>query len=286
MPVISTNTAANTALRYLNDNSSMQSSSLSKISSGRRIERASDDAAGLAVSTQLRSDIAALEQAAINADQGIAVLQTADGALARIGDIMNRMVSSATQAISGSVDDTARGYIDAEYQELIEEIDAIAQGTRFGNAALLDASYQEDFLVSADGSAGGAATNATRIDADLTGLDFTSATLGFGDLTTAANAETEFDLISGDPSANTDGLLGTLSDGRSEVGALISRFEFRSDVIATSLENITAANSAILDADIAAEQTKFTNYETLTEAAIAGLAKANELPSQLLRLLQ
>ena len=80
--------------------------------------------------------------------------------------------------------------------------------------------------------------------------------------------------------------LGTLSTVRSGIGALVSRFEFRADVVATSLENITAANSAILDADIASEQTKFTNYETLTEAAIAGLSKANELPSELLRLLQ
>ena len=119
MPVIATNTSANTALIYLNRNSAEQQSSLSKISSGTRIVRASDDAAGLAVSSRIQADITTLEQASRNATQAAAVLQTADGALARVGDILQRMKSLAAQAVSGSVDAASRGFIDQEYQLLL-----------------------------------------------------------------------------------------------------------------------------------------------------------------------
>lgn len=284
MPVILTNTAANTSLRYLNENSSTQSSNLAKISSGKRIERASDDAAGLATSTQLKSDIASYKQAATNTDQAISVLQTADGAAARIGDILQRMVSLATQAISGSVNDTGRTYIDAEYQELLTEIDAIVGATTFGNTTLLDGTYSQEFLVGGDGSAAGAANN--RITIAITGLDTTTLAINGGDLTSAANAETAYEALSGDPAAGTDGALGALANVRANLGAGISRFEFRADVIATSLENLQAANSSIEDADIAEAQTAFTNSQTLTNAAIAALGRANQLPQELLRLLQ
>lgn len=284
MPVISTNTAANTSLRYLNENSAQQSSNLAKISSGKRIERASDDAAGLATSTQLKSDIASYKQAATNADQAISVLQTADGAAARVSDILQRMVSLATQAISGSVNDTGRAYIDAEYQELLTEIDAIVGATTFGNSTLLDGTYSQEFLVGGDGSAAGAANN--RITVTILGLDTTTLAINGGDLTSAANAETAYTALSGDPTAGTDGALGLLANVRANLGAGISRFEFRADVIATSLENLQAANSSIEDADIAEAQTDFTNSQTLTNAAIAALGRANQLPQELLRLLQ
>jgi flagellin len=457
MPVISTNTAANTSLRYLNENSDMQSGSLAKISSGKRIERASDDAAGLAVSTSLRSDISVLEQAAINADQGISVLQTADGALARMDDILQRMSSLAGQSINGGVDDATREFIDAEFQQLIEELDDIATSTNFNGGALLNGSYDEEFLLGTDGSVAAASTNRLSIEiadyrtsqlqgyaevasddvntndfdytngnqqiADVQGAAYTPADFSFvlgtdtngdgnitvldedfvqvdidvsagtytyreydgsttgstrtvtdadqiltatstvNDVLDAINASgvvtagvnssgelvingaepgkslgfTGLDAFDADFAADTAGIVaggattsiaiaaatdpaaiadanadGTTGDfisvdtidnaeiasnvvsgaifqvaqARAEIGAQISRFEFRADVIDSSVENLTAANSAILDADIASEQTNFTNYATLTEAAIAGLAAANELPSELLRLLQ
>ena len=115
MPVIATNTSANTALTYLNRNSEDQAKSLSKLSSGSRIVVASDDAAGLAVASRLQADITTLNQAARNALQGRAVVQVADGALSRIGDMLQRMKSLAAQSLSGSVDNASRGFINQEY---------------------------------------------------------------------------------------------------------------------------------------------------------------------------
>jgi len=140
MPVISTNLAANSAVRYLNINSSMQTSSLSKLASGSRITQASDDAAGLAISTKISSDVTALNQAATNASHGISVLQTADGGASNISDILQRMKALASQASSGTVTDNERVYIDAEFQQLIQEVDAISVGTRYNGQSLLDGS--------------------------------------------------------------------------------------------------------------------------------------------------
>jgi flagellin len=138
MPVISTNTAANTALIYLNKNTRAMDSSLAKLSSGSRIVRASDDSAGLAVANSLKSDITTLKQGAINAVQARSVLQTADGALARVGDILQRMKSLTAQAVSGSVDATSRGFIDQEYDGLKAEAIAIGTNTTFNGTAPLD----------------------------------------------------------------------------------------------------------------------------------------------------
>ena len=138
MPVISTNLAANSAVRYLNINSTEQTSSLSKLASGSRITQAQDDAAGLAISTKISSDVTALTQAATNASHGVSVLQTADGGASNISDILQRMKSLASQASSGTVTDTERAYIEAEFSELVDEIDGIATGTRYNGQSLLD----------------------------------------------------------------------------------------------------------------------------------------------------
>ena len=142
MPVISTNLAANSAVRYLNINSTDQTASLSKLASGSRITQASDDAAGLAISTKISSDVTALTQAATNASHGVSVLQTADGGASNISDILQRMKSLASQAASGTVTDTERAYIDAEFSQLNEEIDGIATSTRYNGQSLLDGTSQ------------------------------------------------------------------------------------------------------------------------------------------------
>ena len=140
MPVISTNIAANSAVRYLNVNSADQTSSLSKLASGSRISQASDDAAGLAISTRITSDVTTLTQAATNASHGISVLQTADGGAANISDILQRMKALASQSASGTVTDNERTYIDAEFSQLTEEINGISESTRYNGQSLLDGS--------------------------------------------------------------------------------------------------------------------------------------------------
>ncbi len=132
MPIISTNTTANTALLYLNSNSADESSALAKLSSGSNITKASDDAAGLAIGTLLQSDVTALTQASTNAAQATSILQIADGGLSNISDILQRMKSLASESDSGSVTDSQRSSdINAEYTQLLSEIDSIASDTKY-----------------------------------------------------------------------------------------------------------------------------------------------------------
>ena len=134
MPTVTTNTAANAALRFLNFNAAASSESIAKLASGSRIVRASDDAAGLAIGTRLRADVTVLRQSAVNAAQGASVVQVADGGLARISDVLQRMKALSAQSLSGVPSDTERGFIDAEFQQLLSEIDGIAATTRFNGA--------------------------------------------------------------------------------------------------------------------------------------------------------
>jgi flagellin len=274
MPVISTNTAANTALRYLNNNSAAQSESLAKLSSGSRIVSAKDDASGLAIATSMNADITVLNQAATNVTSGASVLNTADGALSNIADILQRMNSLTAQAQSGSSSADDLSYIDAEYQQLLEEVDDISTTTNFNGVALLDGtsgySTGVDFLV------GTASTD--TITVKLEGATSTDLGINGTSITDAASAASNMDLI--------QTAITQVSEMRANVGATLSRFEFRGDVISTSLENLQSAKSSISDVDIATEQTNFTNYQTLTSAAISALSQANSMSQSLLKLLQ
>lgn len=274
MPVITTNTAANAALRYVNINTSKQNNLLTQLSSGSRVVSASDDAASLAIGTKLRADSTALTQAAVNASNGQSVLATADGGLAQITEILQRMKALTTQAQSGSVDDASRANMDKEFQALIAEITSVASGTRFNGQNLLDgtSSYATgvDYLLGTDATAD--VLTITITDASATGLAIS------GDITSSANAATAQGLI--------DTAIDTLSGMRAQIGADSSRFEYRANVINVSNENLQAASSSLLDADLAAVQTQYTNTEVLTEAGIAALQKANAIPQQLLQLLQ
>ena len=279
MPVVATNTAANSALRYLNNNSSAATSSVSKLASGSRIVKASDDAAGLAIGTRLKADVTALTQAGINASQGASVVQVADGGLSRIGDILQRMKALAAQSLSGVPTDTERGFIDAEFQELMSEIDDVATTTRFNGQSLLNGTaVAQDYFVGTD--------VADVINVDFGGLaaataDFRTSALGLvtgTDVGTAAAAGSAMALI--------DTAIDTISEARATAGALISRFEFRGQQIATSLENIDAAKSAIMDVDLAAEQSKLVSSQVLVQAAVSAVSQANQIPQSLLRVLQ
>ncbi|HOO50915.1 MAG TPA: flagellin [Alphaproteobacteria bacterium] len=269
MPVIATNTSANSALIYLNRNSREQDKSLSKLSSGSRIVRASDDAAGLAVGSALKADTTALKQAAINATQGRAVLQTADGAMSRVGDILQRMKSLAAQSNSGSVDATSRGFINTEYQQLLTEAQAIGTNTQFNGDGLIDGGYNFNYQV------GVAATDVIALN--LSTINMTTIANG-SSVSTQANAVTA--------NGTLDTAIDTVSTGRATIGALLSRFEYRGDVIDSSVENLQAATSVIMDVDIAAEQSNLVSKQVLTEASIAALAQANQMKSSLLSLVR
>jgi flagellin len=271
MPVISTNIAANSAVRYLNINSAAQTSSLSKLASGSRITQASDDAAGLAISTKISSDVTALNQAATNASHGVSVLQTADGGASNISDILQRMKALASQAASGTVGDTERGYIDTEFQQLIDEIDAISVGTRYNGASLLDGTFAAtDVMVGSD--------ETDVINITLDDLDATALAVNALAVATQAGGVAAMTAI--------DTAISTVSDARANIGALESRFGFHQASIATSVENLTAAVSAIKDTDVAVEASKLASAKVKTQAAVAAAAQASQMPQDLLKLLQ
>ncbi|WP_422367607.1 flagellin [Pelagibius sp.] len=277
MPVVATNTAANSALRYLNNNSANASASVGKLASGSRIVKASDDAAGLAIGTRLMADVTALTQAGINASQGASVVQVADGGLGRIGDVLQRMKALAAQSLSGVPTNTERGFIDAEFQELVSEITAIADTTRFNGQSLLDGTpATADYFVGTDVSD----TITVDFQALATGFSaFGAATLGVNlSVGTSGAASASMDAV--------DAAIDAVSEARATAGALISRFEFRGQQIATSLENIDAAKSAIMDVDLAAEQSKLVSNQVLVQAAVSAVSQANQIPQSLLRVLQ
>ena len=276
MPVVTTNVAANSALRFLNFNSAEASSSVAKIASGSRIVRASDDASGLAISSRLNADVTVLRQAGINASQGASVLQVADGGLARIGDVLQRLKALAAQSLSGVPSDTERGFINAEFSELINEVDGIVGTTTFNGTALLDSAGTQDYFV------GTTAGDNISVDFDslssASSYDSAGLSLGSSSVDTAANASGAL--------GDIDSAIDLVSEARANVGAFISRFEFRGQQIATSIENIEAANSAIKDVDIAAEQSRLVATQVLVQASVSALSQANQLPQALLRVLQ
>ncbi|MBK1794741.1 flagellin [Devosia sp. WQ 349] len=275
MPVISTNIAANSAVRHLNANSAEQSASLAKLASGTRIAQASDDAAGLAISTRISSDVTTLTQAATNASHGISILQTADGGAANISDILQRMKALSAQSASGTVTDGERTYINAEFTQLIEEIDGISTGTRYNGESLLDGSSSQDFATGINIMVGSDAGDMILLQIGL--LDSTTLGVDAAAVDTQANALAAIALI--------DTAIDTVSNARANIGALESRFAFRGASIATSVENLSAANSAIADVDVAAESAKLASAKVKTQAAVAAAAQASQMPQELLKLL-
>ncbi|GAB4224276.1 MAG: flagellin [Kiloniellaceae bacterium] len=250
---------------------------MGKLASGSRIVKASDDAAGLAIGTRLKADVTALTQAGINASQGASVVQVADGGLARIGDVLQRMKALAAQSLSGVPTNTERGFIDAEYQELVAEVTAIADTTRFNGQSLLDGTVaSQSYFVGTDVSDvidvdfGGLAAGSAAFDAVSLGVNLSVGTAGAASVAMAA----------------IDTAIDDISEARATAGALISRFEFRGQQIATSLENIDAAKSAIMDVDLAAEQSKLVSNQVLVQAAVSAVSQANQIPQSLLRVLQ
>jgi flagellin len=275
MPAITTNIAANAAVRYLNINSNQETSALSKLSSGSRITSASDDAAGLAISTRISSDVTALQQAATNAAQANAILQTADGGASNISDILARMKSLASESASGTTVDSSRAYINSEFTQLTSEIDSIASGTRYSGQTLLDntSPFKGAGVSVLVGS--GATDTITIALSDLRSTTLFAAAAPAVD--TQANATTAL--------ATLDTAINTVSTARASIGALESRFNFSADSIQTQTQNLQAANSAIKDVDVAAEQAMLSSAEVKTQAAVSAETAANQMPQYLLKLL-
>ena len=274
MPVISTNNAANSALNYLNQNSANESEAISQLASGSRIVKASDDAAGLAIGTQLQSNVAVFNQDETNVAQGSSILQSADGALAQISNVLQRMMALATEAASGQVTDTQRSQdINTEYGQLKTEITSIVNSTTYAGQGLLTGNFLSNvkFLVGTKSST----TLTVSVKNITTNTLLGSASAG---VTTSSKALSAI--------ASLSSAIGTVTEDRAKIGAYESQFNFSSQDIATNVQNTQAAASTILDADVAAVKTNLSSQDVLTQASIAALTQASMLPQELLKLIQ
>ncbi|WP_104166952.1 flagellin [Arthrobacter sp. SX1312] len=272
---INTNTAANTAYRNLSSTQGDMSKSLEKLSSGLRINRAADDAAGLAISEGLRSQIGGLGVAARNAQDGISVVQTAEGALTEVHSILQRVRDLAVQSGNDSNNANARDAIKAEVTALSEELTRIGNSTNFNGTKLLDGSADLTFQV----GAGSTAAN-DQIGVNLTGANISTlgTTVGGLNFDSAENALTTI--------AALDTQITAVSKSRSELGAVQNRFESAINSINVSQENLSAAKSRITDTDMAKEMADFTRSNILSQAGTAMLAQANQMNQGVLQLLR
>ncbi|WP_284139217.1 MULTISPECIES: flagellin [unclassified Virgibacillus] len=272
---INHNIAALNTYRQLSGNNTQVQGSLEKLSSGLRINKAGDDAAGLAISEKMRGQIRGLEMASKNAQDGISLIQTAEGALNETHSILQRMRELAVQSASDTNTTSDRAELQKEVDQLVEEIDRIANNTEFNTKKLLD------------GSLSGAANALTFHIGANSGQ---SITLEIASMTASGLGVSGLS-ISGQATANTaittiQTAIDAVSAERAKLGANQNRLEHTINNLGASAENLTAAESRIRDVDMAKEMMAFTKNNILTQAAQAMLAQANQQPQGVLQLLR
>ncbi len=272
---LKTNIASLSGQRHLNKTSGTLQKSLQRLSSGYRINTSMDDAAGMGVSERMRSQIRGLNQAERNANDGLSIVQTAEGAMAEISSILIRMRELSVQAASDSITDTERGYVNTEFQDLISEIDRISQSTRFNSTTLLDGTFAAtglDFQVGHENGANFRIT-VTIADSSTSGMGFA----GTEAVDTKANAQAVM--------ATIDTALDTLNNSRASLGAKGNRLQTAASAVSLQRENLAAANSRIRDTNVAEETSVMSRSQVLMQAGTAMLAQANAQPQQALSLL-
>lgn len=275
---VNTNMASLIAQKNLGKTTGALTKSVERLSSGLRINRAADDAAGLALSTTLKAQIRSINQAVRNANDAVSLLQTAEGGMFEMSNILLRMRELAEQAANESLGNTERGYLNDEYLALKSEITRISDVTEFAGKKLLDGTisgtgvrFQVGFKNTANDRL---SFSMNDTDAAALGLN----TTGANSISTAALAQSALEVI--DQSA-----IMVLSDRRGEIGALQNRLEYTIANLTASAENFTAANSRIEDADFALETALYVKSQILMQAGTSVLAQANVLPQQALTLL-
>lgn len=280
MPIsLLANTTSQNAQNQLRISQGSLERSLERLSSGQRINRAGDDAAGLGISENLKADIRSLAQAQRNANDGISMTQVAEGAMNEMQGIVGRMRELAVQASNGTLGDDERGYIATEFSQLVDEIDRISNVTEFNGKILLDGTASAGLTMQV-GIHDTANDRMTLSIATLNSSTLGNASAGFitgqslSSATAAQNALATFDAA-----------IESLSNARANVGAVQSRMSIAVTNLASAQENLSAANSRIRDVDVASETANMTRYQILTQAGVAVLGQANQLPALALSLL-
>ena len=274
---INTNVGSLTAQRNLQKTARGLHQSISRLSSGTRVNSAADNAAGMAVSENMRAQLKGFQQAMRNANDGVAVLQTAESGYQSLSDLLVRMRELAVQSANDSVSDTERGYLHTEFADLIDEMDRISSVVEYNGIQLLD------------GTAGSAGTGAMtfqvgtrdsvndRINIQLDAQDSTTLGVNGDTISSQANAQSSITAI--------DSALEILSTDRAEIGSTINTLNVAVDGLASSIENYGTAMSQIKDTDMADESSAFSKSNVLQQAGVAMLSQANQTPNLVMRLL-
>ena len=269
---IQTNYAALSAQKNLGQNQKLLAGSFQRLSSGYRVNSAADDAAGLAISESMKSQIRSYTVAQRNASDAQSMAQTAEGALGDVHDIMGRMRELAMQSSNGDLGSTDRGYVATEFKALQAEVTRIQGSAKFNGKQLINAT---------------AATTTFQVGLNNTASDQIKVTFGGVKLTTIAAAATDVSTATGalNALATIDTAIQNVSTARSNFGTAMNRMDFATSNIQTMQLNITAANSRIRDVDVASETANLSRNQVLTQAGTAVLAQANQIPQLALSLI-
>ena len=275
---IVTNPASLNAQRNLNKTQGMVGSSLARLSSGLRINSAADDAAGLAISEKLMSQVRSLGQAERNANDSVSLLQTAEGAMSETSGLIIRMRELAVQAGNDTVGSTERQFLQNELSELRSEVDRLASVTEFNGRKLVDGTASSvTFQVGINNTTNDRITvSINDMHANALGTS-TALSLGTVNINTITGAQNALSVL--------DDAITDVSAGRAEIGAVQNRLSSTIQNLATARENLSAANSRIRDVDVASESARLTKNSILMQAGVSVLAQANQQPAMALSLL-
>jgi flagellin len=272
--IVNSNIASITAQRNLGINTAALQGSISRLSSGLRITKASDDAAGLGISETLRAQIRSINQAVRNSNDGISLLQIADGGAANIGGLLARLRELAEQSASGILGSNERSFLDQEFVALRSEIDRISAVTEFNGVKLLSGTGNDSLSI----QIGFRSSANDQLALSLNDLTTTALNLSTTNVSTSNAALLAL--------SNIDSAISAVASARANVGSLQNRIDAAVQNLEVANENVSAAESRIRDADIAFETALFTRNQILVSAGTSILAQANTLPQQALSLLQ
>ncbi|MBI4509593.1 MAG: flagellin FliC [Deltaproteobacteria bacterium] len=277
-----TNVETVAVLRNLDKTQRGLSSNIGRLSSGLRINKAGDDAAGLAISETLKAQIRGLAQAQRNAQDGVSMIQVAEGALNEIHGALSRMRELAVQSANATQDDTTRGYLNNEFQALVSEIDRIGNVTDFNGRKLLNTTASFAFQVGVFACTAENQISVTVDDVNVSSIGTTTYRIGSTSISHASGTD------SGALGSleSIDAAIQDVSTARASIGAAQNRLVIAIDNVASQRENLMASNSRIRDVDISYETSEFTRNQILNQAGVSVLAQANQLPQVGLSLLR
>jgi flagellin len=277
---INTNIASMNAQRNTSASQMSLTNSMQRLSSGLRVNSAKDDAAGLAIAERMNAQVRGMNVAVRNANDGISMAQTAEGALSKVGDALQRMRELAVQSRNGTNSNSDKNSLNKEFQELQKEINRVLGGTSFNSKKILGADGT-DFTFQVGANTTTDDTITVSFENMVSNTDISAVTVTTASIGSAADASAIASVID-----NIDTALDTINDKRATFGATQSRFEAVISNLQVAIENQSAAKSRITDADFAVETANMSRAQILQQAGNAMIAQANQLPQQVLRLLQ